>query len=249
MDFEGVLPVFTAVSAPCVGSFISAIGDRLPQGRAVILDRSRCESCAKQLRWHELIPIWSWIVQAGTCRHCGARIGWAVLCAELCALGLAVWALLVLPSAALLPGVVFGWTLLLLAILDFKTMRLPDSITLPLLVAGVATAVILVPAELADHLLGAVLGYSSLFLLAIAYETVRGRVGLGGGDAKLFAAIGAWIGWPGLPSVLLISGFAGLTYAFLRGRGRLRPHDRIPFGPALALGGWIVWLYGPLVLS
>jgi prepilin signal peptidase PulO-like enzyme (type II secretory pathway) len=80
-------------------------------------------------------------------------------------------------------------------------------------------------------------------------ETVRGRVGLGGGDAKLFAAIGAWIGWPGLPSVLLISGFAGLTYAFLRGRGRLRPHDRIPFGPALALGGWIVWLYGPLVLS
>jgi leader peptidase (prepilin peptidase)/N-methyltransferase len=249
MDFEGALPVFTALSAPCVGSFISAIGDRLPQGRTVMFDYSRCESCAKQLRWRELIPIWSWIIQGGICRYCGARIGWPVLCSELSALGVALWALLVLPTAALLPGVAFGWTLLLLAILDFKTMRLPDSITLSLLAAGLATAAILVPTELADHLLGAVLGYASLTLLAIAYENVRGRVGLGGGDAKLFAAIGAWVGWQGLPSVLLISGLAGLAYALLRGRGRLRPHERIPFGPALALGGWMIWLYGPLVLS
>jgi leader peptidase (prepilin peptidase)/N-methyltransferase len=249
MDFEGALPVFTALSAPCVGSFISAIGDRLPQGRAVMFDRSRCESCAKQLHWYELIPIWSWIVQAGICRGCGARIGWPVLCAELGALGVAIWALLVLPTAALLPGVAFGWTLLLLAIIDSKTMRLPDSITLPLLLAGLATAALLVPAELAGHLLGAALGYASLALLAIVYRSIRGRVGLGGGDAKLFAAIGAWIGWQGLPSVLLISGLSGLAYALFRGRGRVCAQERIAFGPALALGGWIVWLYGPLVLS
>ena len=249
MDFEGALPVFTALSAPCVGSFVAAIGDRLPQGRALILDRSRCDSCAKQLHWYELIPIWSWITQAGICRHCGARIGWSVLCAELIALALAIWALLVLPSAMLLPGVVFGWTLLLLSILDFKTMRLPDSITLPLLAGGLLTAAILTPGQLTDHLLGAVCGYASLAVLAISYQALRGRVGLGGGDAKLFAAIGAWTGWLGLPSVLLISGIAGLAYALARGRGRVSAQERIPFGPALALGGWIVWLHGPLVLS
>ena len=248
MDGESALPVLIALTAPCIGSFIAAIGDRLPQGRTLILDRSRCESCAKQLHWHELIPIWSWITQSGKCRDCGAQIGWAALGAELCALGLAIWALLVLPAAAVLPGVALGWTLLLLTILDFKTMRLPDTITLPLLAGGLITAGILAPTQITEHLLGAVLGYASLAVLAIAYEMVRGRAGLGGGDAKLFAAIGAWVGWPGLPSVLLISGVAGIAYAFLHGRGRLSAHDRIPFGPSLALGGWIVWLHGPLVL-
>jgi len=249
MDGESALPALVTLAAPCIGSFVAAIGDRLPQGRTLILDRSRCESCATQLRWHELIPIWSWISQRGKCRHCGARIGWPALFVELCALALAIWALLVLPSAAVLPAVAFGWTLLLLAILDFKTMRLPDAITLPLLVAGLIAAAILAPTRITDHLLGAVLGYAGMALLAVAYETVRGRVGLGGGDAKLFAAIGAWIGWQGLPSVLLISGIAGIAYALLRGRGRLRAHDCIPFGPSLAAGGWIVWVHGPLVLS
>ena len=118
-----------------------------------------------------------------------------------------------------------------------------------MLAGGLLTAAILTPGQLTDHLLGAVCGYASLAVLAISYQALRGRVGLGGGDAKLFAAIGAWTGWLGLPSVLLISGIAGLAYALARGRGRVSAQERIPFGPALALGGWIVWLHGPLVLS
>ena len=247
MDGETALPFLIALGAPCIGSFIAAASDRLPQGRAIVADRSRCESCDAQLRWYEMIPIWSWIAQEGRCRHCGADIGWTALGAELSALAVAIWALLVLPAGAWLPGLVLGWSLLLLSLMDLKTMLLPDRITLPLLVGGLIAAGVLAPTRFAEHALGALIGFASLSALAILYEAARGRVGLGGGDAKLFAAIGAWIGWTGLPSVLLIAGIAGIAHAVLNGRGRLRAGDRIPFGPSLALGGWIVWLHGPLV--
>lgn len=247
MDGEIALSLLIALGAPCIGSFIAVVAERLPQGRPILLDRSRCETCETQLCWHELIPIMSWIAQGGRCRRCGSAIGWAALGAELSALAIAIWALLVLPIGAWLPALALGWSLLALALIDFKTMLLPDRITLPLLAGGLIAAGVLAPTRLAEHALGAAIGFASLTVIALVYERARGRVGLGGGDAKLFAAIGAWVGWPGLPSTLLIAGIAGIAHAVLSGRGRLVAGDRIPFGPALALGGWIVWLHGPLV--
>jgi leader peptidase (prepilin peptidase)/N-methyltransferase len=246
MDGQYAPALLIGLAAPCVGSFAGLVADRLPSGAPIVAGRSRCASCETRLRWHELVPIVSWLAQRGRCRRCGAAIGWAALVAELAALAVALWVLLALPERAWLPALALGWSLLLLSLIDLKSMLLPDRITLPLLAAGLASAALLAPERWSSHALGAAIGFGSLAALAMLYEKARGRTGLGGGDAKLFAAIGAWIGWAGLPSALLIAGIAGIAHAFIQGRGRLSGGERIPFGPALALGGWIVWLHGPL---
>jgi leader peptidase (prepilin peptidase)/N-methyltransferase len=246
MDGETGLVLLIALAAPCIGSFLCLLADRLPAGSGAALGRSRCESCAVRLRWFELMPIASWIAQRGRCRRCNAPIGWPALGAELAGLAIALWALAALPERAWLAGLAFGWTLLLLSLIDLRTMRLPDLLTLPLIGGGLLAASSLSPERLPEHAIGAAAGFLSLAALALLYRRARGRTGLGGGDAKLFAAIGAWVGWTGLPSALLVAGVAGLLHAAWRGRGTLRAGDRIPFGPALALGGWIVWLHGAL---
>lgn len=238
-----------ALAAPCVGSFIALVSERVPQGRSIVAGRSACESCHAHLSWFELVPIASWIAQGGCCRRCGSAIGWTVIAAEAAALAIALWVLLALPERAWLPGLAYGWSLLLLSFIDLRSMLLPDRITLPLLAAGLIAGALLAPSRWSEHALGAVIGFLSLAALGLLYERARGRAGLGGGDAKLLAAIGAWIGWMGLPSALLIAGMVGLGHAAVRGRGRLAGADRVPFGPALALGGWVVWLHGPLTWS
>jgi leader peptidase (prepilin peptidase)/N-methyltransferase len=249
MDARTAPALLIALAAPCAGSFLGLIADRLPLGRGVVTGRSRCLGCERELRWWELVPIVSWLAQRGRCRSCGCVIGWRVLAAELAALAVGMWVVLALPQSLWLAGLVFGWSLLLLSLIDLRCMLLPDRITLPLIAAGLLAAAIVAPSRWADHAIGAAIGFLSLTLLALLYETMRGRTGLGGGDAKLFAAIGAWVGWMGLPSALLIACCAGLGHALLQGRGRLNAAERIPFGPALALGGWIVWLHGPLSWS
>jgi leader peptidase (prepilin peptidase)/N-methyltransferase len=249
MKVEHASAWLIALAAPCVGSFIGLIADRLPRGAKFVADRSRCGSCEATLRWSELIPIFSWLAQAGRCRRCNAAIGWMPIGAEIAALGVALWVLMVLPEGAWAAGLALGWSLLLLSLIDLRSMLLPDRITLPLLGAGLVAAAMLAPERWYEHAAGAAIGFSSLATLALVYEKARGRTGLGGGDAKLFAAIGAWVGVMGLPSALLIAGITGIGHAFVRGRGRLAGGDRIPFGPALALGGWIVWLHGPFAWS
>jgi leader peptidase (prepilin peptidase)/N-methyltransferase len=238
-----------ALAAPCVGSFIGLVAHRLPEDGKIIADRSRCAACGVELNWHELVPIASWVAQRGRCRRCGASIGWAALGAEIGALAIAAWVVMALPEWAWLAGLALGWSLLLLSIIDLETMLLPDRITLPLLAGGLLATAMLAPERWSEHVVGAAVGFASLAALAALYEKARGRTGLGGGDAKLFGAIGAWVGVMGLPSALLIAGLAGLAHALVRGRGRLAAGARIPFGPALALGGWIVWLHGPLAWS
>ncbi|HXV22659.1 MAG TPA: A24 family peptidase [Alphaproteobacteria bacterium] len=249
MDGQLAAALLISLSAPCVGSFIGLAAERLACGRSVVSGRSGCTCCGAALRWYELIPIFSWLSQAGRCRRCDSVIGWIPLISEIAALAIAIWVMFALPKDAWLPGLALGWSLLLLSLIDLKSMLLPDRITLPLLVGGLIAAAVLTPARLSEHALGAAIGFLSLTALALLYERARGSVGLGGGDAKLFAAIGAWVGWMGLPSALLIAGIVGIGHAIVRGGGRLTGADRIPFGPALALGGWIVWLHGPLVWS
>ena len=240
------LPIILA-SAPCFGSFVGLAADRLPGRRSVLGGRSCCDSCKRILRWPDLIPIASWLALQGRCRHCGAAIGCTPLLAELAALVIAVWAWFILPMPQLIAGLVLGWSLLLLALIDLRHMLLPDRITLPLLALGLAVTALIEPARLPAHVIGAAAAYLGLALVARLYAQLRGRAGLGGGDGKLLAALGAWLGWEALPSVLLIAGIAGLLFA--AAAGRLAPSDRIAFGPALGLAGWIVWLHGPLTVG
>lgn len=150
------------------------------------------------------------------------------------------------PVAWLTAGL--GWALLALALSDLRTMRLPDRLTLPLVVAGLAAAALLPGAAWRDHLAGAAAGFGFAAAVAWGYRRLRGRDGLGMGDAKLLAAAGAWVSWVGLPTVLVWACLSALALvAGLRLAGR--PVDgatAIPFGPHLALGIWLTWVLGPL---
>lgn len=142
---------------------------------------------------------------------------------------------------------VLAWSLLTLAAIDILAFRLPDALTLPLAAAGLFVALIL-PNEIWAHVAGAIIGYGAFAAIGWGFARLRGREGLGLGDAKLAAAAGAWLGWAPLPSVVLIACAAGFLWvgamATVRGRSALR--ERIPFGVALSIAIWVVWLYGPL---
>ena len=165
------------------------------------------------------------------------------------AAGAGVWAGLTQPSvAAAILTALLGWQLLLIAVVDGEHFWLPDRLTLPLLATGLAAAAILNGLSLADSLAGAAFGFATLWLLARAYRRLRGREGLGGGDPFLLAGAGAWVGWIGLPSVLLWAALAGLSVAAAQvatGR-RVSGSDRLPFGVFLAVATWLTWLFGPL---
>ncbi len=149
-------------------------------------------------------------------------------------------------AAGLWADCALGWTLLALAWIDARHFLLPDVLTLPLLLAGLAACQVLQPWALQDHLLGAVLGYAVLRAVALAYRALRGRDGVGAGDAKLLAACGAWLGWAALPQVLLLAALLGLGAAgVMRLRGRVVERTTmLPFGPFLAAACWAVRLSG-----
>ena len=169
----------------------------------------------------------------------------------LAAAAIGVWSALARPTpldAAL--TALLGWQLVLITVIDAEHFRLPDRLTLPLLATGGLAAVLLDHTAPLDAVIGAAAGFSGLWLLAFAYRRLRGRDGLGDGDPILLAAGGAWVGWIGLPSVLLWASAAGLSFVAARvlvGK-RVSATDRMPFGPCLAVGIWLTWLLGPLGL-
>ncbi|HEV2365166.1 MAG TPA: A24 family peptidase [Caulobacteraceae bacterium] len=143
-----------------------------------------------------------------------------------------------------------GWCLICLAAVDLLTLRLPDAFTLPLSAVGLGLAAVRGWSVFPNHLAGAVLGYAVFSLLALAWRAWRGVDALGKGDAKLLAAAGAWLGWRPLPSVLLIASLAALAFAGGRALlGRRALERELAFGPFLALGFWLAWLYGASPMS
>ncbi len=144
-----------------------------------------------------------------------------------------------------------GWWLLALATIDYRLFILPDALTLSLAVCGIAVTAVESPARIPDSLVGAAAGFTVLAALRYAYLRLRGRDGLGLGDAKLLAALGAWLGWRALPEVILVAAIGGLlTILAVRLLGRSVGRDQpIPFGPFLAVGGWMAWLLGDITLG
>jgi leader peptidase (prepilin peptidase)/N-methyltransferase len=243
------LPVWLQplLAAPFIGSFLGVLIQRLPEQRALMISRSACLSCKRPLGIRDLVPIASYLVLRGKCRGCGEQIAPFHLGVEILALLVPACAALVESDVGRLwADCMLGWTLLTLAWIDLRHLLLPDAITLPLLVAGLLVSWWFEPDQIIDHALGAAAGY--LFFRAVAggYRVLRGRDGLGAGDAKLLAAAGAWVGWAALPAVVLAAALLGIAMAalvFLRGGG-LHGGMRLPFGPALALALWIVQLTG-----
>jgi leader peptidase (prepilin peptidase)/N-methyltransferase len=236
--------------APFIGSFLGVLIVRLPAGEKVLFSRSACPHCGTRLSGWDMVPLASFIALRGRCRHCRGRIGWLHPAVELAATAIALWAALADPDPVRLwADCVLGWTLLTLAWIDCLSFLLPDVLTLPLLLAGLALTSSVQPEALVDHCLAAAFGYLSFQGLAVAYRRLRGREGLGGGDAKLIAAAGAWCGVALLPFVVLGSAVAGLLAALalaLAGQ-TVTSRTRIPFGPCIALAFWLAWLHGGLL--
>ncbi len=235
--------------APAIGSFLGVVVRRGGNMRSILFGRSQCETCGHVLGWRDLVPILSWLMLGRRCRYCHVKLSSFYPLIELTAIIPVLWAASVTTSWQLLAGVVFGWMLLALGLIDWRTQRLPNALTLSVAVTGIAAAFALDRPHVGAHLIGTIAGFAVFVLIAMFYRAVRKRDGLGMGDAKLLAGLGAWVSWQGLPVLVLLAAGMGLIFVLARAlwQRRFVMTERVPFGPFLALAGWIVWLYGPSV--
>lgn len=226
-----------------VGSFLATLAMRWPAGLSASRGRSRCDSCAAPLAPGELIPLASFALLRGRCCRCRAPIDPRHPAIELAAALIGALSLAAHPGFEGLLGAVLGWFLLILIVLDAEHFWLPDRLTLPLIALGLAAGLAFDP-SLADRAIGAAAGFGVLFSVGWLYRRLTGRSGLGGGDPKLLAGIGAWLGWQALPFVVLAGcfvGFAGLAVRAARGE-RITRDRRLPLGALLAVAAWPIWL-------
>lgn len=233
-----------AVAGLVAGSFIATVAIRWPSGESALSGRSRCDECRAPIGAAALVPLLSFIVQRGHARCCGTRIDPLHPAAEAVAAVIgAVSAVLPLPQAV--AGAALGWLLLTLALIDLRHFRLPNVMVALLGASGVAASLYLHTPTPLDALTGAAAGFVSLKAIQLAYRAAQGREGIGSGDPKLFAAIGAWVGWFPLPNVLLAGAVAGLFWAVGRRLigGHVTMSDRMPLGTLLAIVAWPVWLW------
>lgn len=228
-------------------------GDEVPQSKAerfnLVVPRSRCPSCGHGIRAHENVPVISYLFQRGRCSSCGWRIPLRYPALELLT---GILSLIVIAAfgatAAGAAGLAFTYALVALAFIDLDTQYLPDDITLPLLWAGLALNFNGLFVALPTAVAGAMAGYLSLWVIYWVFKLITGKEGMGHGDFKLMAAIGAWLGWSVLPGVILLSSVVGavvgITLILVRGHDRQIP---IPFGPYIAAAGWLTLIWGDAI--
>ncbi|MBX9565206.1 prepilin peptidase [Aeromonas hydrophila] len=215
----------------------------------LMVPRSACPHCGHTITAIENIPLLSWLWLKGRCRECQAPISARYPLVELLTslLSLIVAASFP-PGWGLLAALLLTWVLVALTFIDLDKMLLPDQLTLPLLWGGLLFNLAGGFAPLADAVIGAMAGYLVLWSLYWAFKLLTGKEGMGYGDFKLLAALGAWLGWQALPIVLLLSSlvgaFIGIGLILLRNHHQNKP---IPFGPYLAIAGWIALLWGDTI--
>lgn len=239
------MPIAAVLLGLILGSFLATLIVRWPEGRSVVGGRSSCDHCGHQLRVWELIPVVSFLIQAGKCRKCGAAIATDHIAMELAAALIGGLALFAAPGSEGLAGALFGWLLLTLAALDVKHHWLPNSLTLVLAVSGLIASLLLVDPTLQDRLIGGFAGFFSLAIIAAMYKSIRKRDGLGGGDPKMLGAIGCWLGWQALPLVILGASLVGILIViswWLRGKN-VDKETMLPLGSLMAIAAFPLWLF------
>lgn len=243
------LAIALGVVGLMVGSFLNVCIYRIPHRRSVVHPRSRCGACERPLEWYENIPVVSYVALRGRCRTCGTRISLQYPIVELLTAAVFVIQYEVIGLTPLLAvRIVFGCVLIVLFAIDLEHQLLPNVITLPALALGLAASVVLPPGVL-DALIGALVGGGVLYLIAEVYFRLRHEEGMGMGDVKMLAMIGAFLGWK-LTILTLILASLGGSFAgvllLISQRGNLKA--AIPFGTFLAAGALVASLYGdPLV--
>lgn len=268
VDQPGFFLASAAVLGLLVGSFLNVLVHRLPvmlerqwqnEAREVLgmpveaherfdlcLPASHCPGCGHRIRAWENIPVVSYLALRGRCSACKGRISLRYPLVELACAGLSLvvaWHFGVSVQALL--ALVLTWCLLALSLIDAEHQLLPDVLVLPTLWLGLVVNVFGVFVPLADALWGAVVGYLSLWSVYWLFRLVTGKEGLGYGDFKLLALLGAWGGWQVLPLTLLLSSVVGAVIGLCLLRLRKASlGTTMPFGPYLAIAGWIAWLWG-----
>lgn len=212
---------------------------------------SHCPSCKAPIRAWQNIPVISYLFLRGRCSNCGVSIGWRYPVTELLTGIATVCVGLLVPwGPDLLAYLLLTWALIALAGIDIDTQLLPDNITVPLLWLGLLFNLTLGPVSLQDAVIGAAAGYLLLWSVYWAFKLATGKEGMGYGDFKLLAALGAWLGWQSLAQIILLSSVVGAVLGILiislRGGDRAQP---LPFGPYLAAAGWISLLWGDQLAS
>jgi len=235
-------------SRPSAEAAESATDAREPSAAPfnLAVPRSRCPSCGASISAWRNVPIVSWLLLRGRCADCGTPISvrYPLVEAVTMLLSLVVaWRLGPTPEAAL--GIVATWFLVAMTMIDFDRHLLPDTLTLPLMWIGLLASLVPLFADVRDAVIGAAAGYLILWSIYQLFKLVTGKEGMGYGDFKLLAALGALLGWQALPMVILLSSLVGavvgLAIILVTGRSRDIP---IPFGPYLAAAGWIAMLWG-----
>lgn len=277
LALEASQPAWIAVCAVLgllVGSFLNVVIHRLPiilqrdwraQAREIlelpaeepqehfslVAPRSRCPQCGGAIHAWQNIPVVSFLLLRGRCAACRTRISIRYPAIELLSgvlAALVAWQFGV--SLAAIGALLFVWSLIALAFIDLDHQLLPDDITLPLLWLGLLFSLGNVFVTPAQAIVGAIAGYLSLWLVFQSFKLLTGKEGMGFGDFKLFAALGAWLGWQQLPLVILLASAAGAVLGglaiALQGRDRAQP---IPFGPFLAIAGLIAFLWGDAIVG
>ena len=217
----------------------------------LFLPRSACPHCGHQITALENIPLLSWLFLKGRCSSCQHPISARYPLVELlCALASVSVAFYYPPGWALAGALLLTWILLALTFIDFDKLLLPDQLTLPLLWVGLVLNLSHQFVPLADAVIGAIAGYMVLWSIYWAFKLLTGKEGMGYGDFKLLAALGAWLGWQSLPLILILSScvgaILGITLVVMRRHQQSKP---MPFGPYLAIAGWLVFMWGDQMIA
>jgi leader peptidase (prepilin peptidase)/N-methyltransferase len=244
--FDLLLGLYAAVLGLIVGSYLNVVVHRLPRGISTVLPRSRCPQCGAAIRARDNLPLVSYLFLGGRCRDCGAPISWRYPAIEALTSALFVACALTFGlTLAALAAALFCCLLVVLAAIDLEHLMLPDRITLPGIVAGVALQPWIGWAGWRGALLGAALGGGVLLGLYGAWYLVRREEGLGLGDVKMLAMVGAFLGWRGVVVTLFVGSLAGAAAGLLLIRsGRGDRKSKLPLGTFLALGGVVALFAG-----
>jgi leader peptidase (prepilin peptidase)/N-methyltransferase len=269
-----VFPWFALVFGLCVGSFLNVVIHRLPKMLErgwreecaelagaplpgdppynLVVPRSACPKCGHRISALENVPVLSWLVLRGKCSVCRTNISFKYPLIEiLAAAGAAYAAWRFGPTAAGLGATLFIWFTIALAFIDQETGLLPDNLTLPLVWLGLLVNLFHAFVPIRDAVIGAVAGYLVLWLVYQGYKLATGKEGMGYGDFKMNAAVGAFLGWKLLPLVILLSSLVGLAFGaaqMFAARGRWDAGFRFHFGPYLAIAGIVAMFWGdPIV--
>lgn len=246
-----LLLVWSFILGAVIGSFLNVCIARVPEKKSIVSPPSSCPNCGTGIKFYDNIPIISYIFLGGKCRNCREKISFRYPLVEFCSAFFSVTLFIRYgPSLSFLIYLLFIATLITISFIDFDHRIIPDVISLPGIIVGFICSFFLPEISWSESIIGILIGGGSLMLVAITYEMITGREGMGGGDIKLLAMLGAFIGWQGVLFTIMASSLLGTFIGgggmLLSGKGR---DFTIPFGPFLSIGAAIYLFYGEFILQ